>query len=80
MIKKILKFTGIFLGVITLAVLVYYAKVYISTEKRLHKKYDVQLQSFEFKTDSASLALGARLVKTKDAQVAIMLIWLEKFL
>ena len=45
MIKKILKFTGIFLGVITLAVLVYYAKVYISTEKRLHKKYDVQVQS-----------------------------------
>ena len=65
MIKKILKFTGIFLGVITLAVLVYYAKVYISTEQRLHKKYDVQLQSFDFKKDSASLALGARLVKTK---------------
>jgi cytochrome c553 len=65
MIKKILKFTGIFLGVITLAVLVYYAKVYISTEKRLHKKYDVQVQSFDIKKDSASLALGARLVKTK---------------
>ena len=65
MIKKILKFTGIFLGVITLAVLAYYAKVYISTEKRLHKKYDVQVQSFDIKKDSASLALGARLVKTK---------------
>lgn len=65
MIKKILKFTGIFLGVITLAVLVYYAKVYISTEKRLHKKYDVQVQSLDIKNDSASLALGARLVKTK---------------
>jgi len=65
MIKKILKFTGIFLGVITLAVLAYYAKVYISTEKRLHKKYDVQVQAFDIKKDSASLALGARLVKTK---------------
>jgi mono/diheme cytochrome c family protein len=65
MIKKILKFTGIFLGVITLVVLVYYAKVYITTEQRLHKRYDVQLQSFDIKKDSASLALGARLVKTK---------------
>jgi cytochrome c553 len=65
MIKKILKFTGIFLGVITVAVLVYYAKVHISTEKRLHKKYDVHVQSFDIKKDSASLALGARLVKTK---------------
>jgi mono/diheme cytochrome c family protein len=65
MIKKILKGTGIFLGLIVLGVSVYYAKVYIRTEQRLHKTYDVQLQSLNIKKDSASLALGARLVKTK---------------
>ena len=65
MIKKILKVTGIFLAVILLAVSAYYVKVYISTEQRLNKKYDVQVQSLTIKNDSASLALGARLVKTK---------------
>jgi mono/diheme cytochrome c family protein len=40
-------------------------KVYISTEERLHKKYEVHVQDLEVKKDSASLALGARLVKTK---------------
>ena len=68
MIKKILKVTGIFLGVIVLAVSIYYVKEYISTEKRLHKKYDVQLQSLHISKDSASLALGARLATTKGCK------------
>lgn len=65
MIKKILKGIGIFFGVVILAVSLYYVKVYVSTEKRLHKKYEVQVQSLDINKDSASLALGARLVKTK---------------
>jgi hypothetical protein len=65
MFKKILKVTGIFLGAIVLAAALYYLKVYISIEQRLGKKYDVQVQPLEIKKDSASLALGARLVKAK---------------
>lgn len=65
MIKKIFKVTGIILGVIVVTAALYYLKVYISIEKRLAKKYDVQVQPLEVKKDSASLALGARLVKAK---------------
>ena len=65
MVKKILKVIGTVLGVLVLAVCIYYAKVYITTEQRLHKKYEVRIQPLEIKKDSASLALGARLVKTK---------------
>jgi len=65
MVKKILKATGIILGVIVMIIAAYYTKVYISTENRLHKKYNVQLQPIDIKTDSAEIAYGARLIKTK---------------
>jgi len=65
MIKKIFKVIGVILGILVTIISVYYAKVYISTEKRLNKKYEVHLQPLNVRKDSASLALGARLVKTK---------------
>jgi hypothetical protein len=65
MVKKILKVTGIILGVIVMIIAAYYTKVYISTENRLHKKYNVQLQPINIKADSAEIAYGARLIKTK---------------
>lgn len=65
MIKKILKVTGIILGVIVMIIASYYTKVYISTENRLHKRYEVHLQHIDIKTDSVALAQGARLIKAK---------------
>lgn len=65
MVKKILKVTGIVLGIIVTVIAGYYTKVYISTEKRLHRKYAVNPQPISLSTDSAALALGARLVKAK---------------
>jgi mono/diheme cytochrome c family protein len=65
MFKKILKVTGIVIGVLVMIIAGYYTKVYISTEHRLHKKYDVKVQAINVIPDSAVLASGARLVKMK---------------
>jgi cytochrome c553 len=65
MVKKILKVTGIILGGIVLLIAALYLKVYISTEKKLSKKYDLKVQPIEIRRDSATLALGARLIKVK---------------
>jgi len=65
MMRKILKITAIAIGSLAIILCGYYAKVYISTEQRMNKKYDVRLQSIKIETDSASLAMGARLVKAK---------------
>lgn len=65
MFKKILKVIGIIVGCMVMTAGGYYAKVYISTEKRMSRKYDVQAQSIEINKDSATLALGAHLVKVK---------------
>ncbi|MBL0740286.1 cytochrome c4 [Chryseolinea lacunae] len=65
MLKKILKVTGIVLGVIVVIIAGYYTKVYISTERRMHKKYEIALEALPLSRDSAVLARGAHLVRTK---------------
>lgn len=65
MIKKILKITGIIFGVIVVCVAGFYTKAYISVEKRRNAHYKVVAQPISIKKDSASLALGGRLVKAK---------------
>ncbi len=65
MLKKILKVTGIVAGVIVVIAAGYYTKVYISTEKRMHTKYDVQVQAIHIDTDSAAISHGARLANVK---------------
>lgn len=65
MFKKILKVIGIIVGSIVMIAAGYYVKVYINTEMRMSRKYDVQAQSIEVNKDSATLALGAHLVKVK---------------
>ncbi len=65
MLKKILKGAGIVLGVIVTLIAGYYTKVYISTENRQNKKYAVDVQPINMNTDSAALALGARLINAK---------------
>ncbi|HYG20214.1 MAG TPA: cytochrome c [Ohtaekwangia sp.] len=65
MFKKILKIIGFVLGGIVLLAGIFYAKVYFSIEKRLHTVYDVKPQAVAIRSDSATLALGGRLVKAK---------------
>lgn len=65
MVKKILKVAGIVFGLVVVIIAGYYTKVYISTEKRIHRKYAVDVQPIALNTDSAQLELGARLIKAK---------------
>jgi mono/diheme cytochrome c family protein len=68
MLKKILKITGIVLGSILLIGILFYIKMYFSTEKRIHKVYAIQPEKIDIPTDSASLALGNRLATTKGCR------------
>jgi len=63
--KRIIKVTGIIVGVIITIAALYYTKVYFSIESRLNAHYDVQVQPIKIKRDSATLALGARLAVVK---------------
>lgn len=65
MVRKILKIIGMVVGSIIILLLAYLTKAYISTVHRGSNRYDVTLQALEIPHDSASLALGARLVKAK---------------
>lgn len=65
MLKKILKWTGITLGVLVLLVVGFYIKASVSVNKRLDHKHTVAAQAISIPSDSAALALGARLVKAK---------------
>jgi len=65
MLKKVFKIVGIFLGVVVLGALAFYAKVYISTESRINKEYQVSVQQINLQSDSATLAYGERLITTK---------------
>lgn len=68
MVKKIIKITGMIIGGLLLVCLLFYGKVYISTEKRIHKVYNIQPEKIEIPRDSASLALGARLTTAKGCR------------
>ena len=68
MFKKIIKVTGVVLGGLMMIGVLFYIKVYISTEKRIHKVYTIQPEKVDIPTDAASLALGARLVTTKGCR------------
>lgn len=65
MLKRILKITGILLATLLLVVVVFFIKVYISTENRMHKEYSVAVQQLSIESDSATLAYGERLITTK---------------
>lgn len=65
MLKKILKVSGVILGLLVIVAAGYYTKVYIRTENRIHRKYAVDVQPIVLNPDSAQLALGARLIKAK---------------
>jgi mono/diheme cytochrome c family protein len=65
MLKKILKISGIVLGSVVLLALGYYAKVCIAVGNRLDKTYAVTPQPIHVPKDTASYALGGRLIKAK---------------
>lgn len=65
MLKKILKWTGRTLLVIILLAIGYYTKAYIMIGKRQHKVYAVKPVKLDIPNDSATLAMGRRLVTTK---------------
>lgn len=65
MFKKILKISGIVLGSIIGLIALFYTKVYIGTEARINKRYDITAQALPIRYDSTSYELGGRLVVAK---------------
>jgi mono/diheme cytochrome c family protein len=65
MLKKILKWTARTLLLIVLLVLGYYTKAYISVQSRLKKTYAIKPLNLTITSDSATIALGKRLITTK---------------
>lgn len=65
MFKKILKISGIVLGSIIGLIVLFYSKVYFSTEARINKHYDISARALPIHYDSASYELGGRLVVAK---------------
>jgi mono/diheme cytochrome c family protein len=65
MLKKILKWTGRVLLVIVLLALGYYTKAYITIGNRKSKVYPVKPVKLDIPTDSATIAMGERLVTIK---------------
>jgi mono/diheme cytochrome c family protein len=65
MVKKIFKVVGIIIGVIVVVIAGFYTKAYVSVHNRMDRKYTVTAQAITINKDSASLAVGARLVKAK---------------
>lgn len=68
MFKKALKIFAIVIGVLVVLIAVFYTKVYISTETRINKLYDIKPVSLAITKDSSQLALGKRLITAKGCQ------------
>jgi mono/diheme cytochrome c family protein len=65
MFRKFLKITGIIIVICVIGLISFYFVIKSSVGKRIDKQYAVSVQDIELNTDSAALALGARLVVTK---------------
>jgi mono/diheme cytochrome c family protein len=65
MLKKIFKVIGITIGVIVGILVLAYVIIYADVRRRISKTYDVNVETIDVKYDSASLALGKRLVHTR---------------
>ena len=68
MIKKILKAIGLIIGAVLLLAAGFYLKASISTNSRMNKVYAVDPQEIDISDDSATLALGKRLVVAKGCE------------
>jgi cytochrome c553 len=58
MLRKIFKWTGITLGSLALLLILSYSLVYVTTEARIHKVYQVNLQPLPIPDDSAAYMAG----------------------
>lgn len=65
MVKKIFKVIGITLGVLIGILLLAYGYIYFDIQSRVDKTYDINAEAINVKYDSATLALGQRLVNTR---------------
>lgn len=65
MVRKIFKITGIVIGSIIALILIAYVVIYIDMKLRIDKTYNVQPESIKLTYDSATLALGQKLVGTR---------------
>jgi mono/diheme cytochrome c family protein len=68
MLKKILKITGIGLGLILVAVLAFYAFAHFKVESRLDASYQVNVRDIDISSDSATLAHGEYIVRTRGCR------------
>lgn len=65
MLKRILKITGIIFGTLIALVALAYLVIYININMRIATAYEVNPEPIRVTYDSASIALGARLVGTR---------------
>lgn len=65
MLKKILKVTGLVLGVLVVIIAGYYTKAHISTNQRMAKRYAITPQILPILNDSAVLTRGEHLIRIK---------------
>ena len=65
MIKKFFKTITLSVGVLVAILLIAYVYIYVDIRSRANKKYDINAEPIDVKYDSASFALGERLVNTR---------------
>src|SRR4051812_15928106 len=61
MLKKVLKWVGIVLGVIVVLLLLGAAFLYFRAQSKLNQTYNVQVESVKIPTDAASIERGKHL-------------------
>lgn len=67
-LRKFLKIIAFVLFTLIFFIGGYYAKAYYSVEKRINKKYTVDIEKLEIQRDSAILEEGSRLASTKGCR------------
>ncbi|MFT3935856.1 MAG: c-type cytochrome [Chitinophagaceae bacterium] len=65
MLKKIAKWTMIIVGCLLVIAIIFYAIVFVNTEKRINKVYAVKLQAITVPTDSVSYVAGKHVAETR---------------
>lgn len=65
MLRKIFRWTGIALGSLVLLLLLFYSLVYITTELRINKVYQVNLQPLSIPNDSAAYMAGRHIASIR---------------
>ncbi len=68
MFTKVLKITGVGLGLILVAALAFYALAYYKVESRLDTSYQVNVRDISIPTDSMALAHGEYIVRTRGCR------------